>query len=118
MYSPSKNGQERSLRVAKSLAKVRKFLLHEEAGGPDGKIYPYHGAMGSVGSTKGIVDVDVTKFSEGSSERLHCLSAGLDLLPSGVNSLTLLLDVETKILKENNASCEAVQCVVDAYRYM
>ena len=107
VYSPSKNGQKRSLWVAKSLAKVRQLLLHEEAGGPDGKVDPYHRAVCSVGSTKGIVDVDITKLGEGCSERLHCLGAGLDLLPSAVHSLTLLLNVETEILKENNTSCEA-----------
>ena len=108
VYSPSKNGQERSLWVAKTLAKVGELLLHEEARGPDGKVDPHHGAVCTVGSTKGIIDVDITQLGKGGSECLHCLSAGLDLLPSAVHTLTLLFNVETKVLKENNTSCETV----------
>ena len=95
VHSPSKDGQERSLWVAKSLAKVGELLLHEEARGPDRKVDPYHGAVGTVGRTKGIVDIDVTKLGEGGSERLNCLCAGLDLLPCSVHTLTLLFNVET-----------------------
>ena len=106
MHSPSQNGQERSLWVAKSLAKVGKLLLHEETRGSDGKIDPNHGAVRTVGCTKGIIDIDITQLGERGSEGLHCLSAGLDLLPRAVHTFALLLNVETKVLKENNTSCE------------
>ena len=98
IYSPSKNGKEWSLRIAKSLTEISELFLHEEPRRPDWKVDSDHRAVGTVSRPKGVVDEDVTQLGEGGSKRLHVLCAGLDLLPRAVHTLAFFFNVETKVL--------------------
>jgi len=98
----SQNSQEWLLGLLKNLGKELKLLLHQETGSTDREINANNGRVGTVGSTKGIVDVDITELGERLSELLDICFAGLGHIALLVLDLAFFLNVETQVLKEND----------------
>jgi hypothetical protein len=106
--STSEDSEEGTLGVLESLGEVLKLLLDEESGSPLGEVNSDYGRVSTVSSSESIVDVDVSKGSQRATELLDGLGGGLDLVALGILGGSLLLGVETKVLKENDLSwyCE------------
>lgn len=100
----TKDGQEGSLGVLQSLGEELELLGDKETGGSLGELNSNHGRVGSVGGSKGVVDVDVGERSQRLSELLDLGGVSLDLLAVAILVGSLLLGVESQVLQENHLS--------------
>jgi hypothetical protein len=64
--------------------------------------------MGSVGSSKSIIDINVTQAGQGLPKVFDLGSVGLDLVAGLVDTLALLLNVISEIFKEDHGSVSRV----------
>lgn len=76
---PSEDGEEGTIRVLESLAKVFELLLHEETGGLVWGITANHRTMRSVRGSKSIVHIHISQLGQRRAERAHFLRGGLGL---------------------------------------
>lgn len=106
----SKDGKEGSLGVLQSLGEELELLGNKETGGSLGELDTDHGRVGSVGGSKGVVDVDVGQRRQRLSELLDLGGVCLDLLAVGVLGGSLLLGVEPQVLQQDHL---AVLCLGD-----
>lgn len=110
----TENGQEWPVRSLKSLGEELELLLDEETGSSLGEFDTDHAGVSTMGSTEGIVDVDITELGEALTESGDCGGVSLGLGTVLVLDGTLLLDVETQVLEENDGSRgSGVYCFFD-----
>lgn len=74
-----KDTEEWSWGVFEDFTKDIEFLLHEQTGSSQGESDSSNGAVGSVSSTEGIVDVDITELGQRGSEFVDLVLFNLDL---------------------------------------
>jgi hypothetical protein len=88
--------------VLKNLGEVLKLLLHKETCSALRKLNTNHGRVSTMSSTESIVDIDISKASQASTELLDGLGVSLGFVTILILSRALLLNVETKVFQEND----------------
>mmetsp|Transcript_95844 Transcript_95844/g.165206 ORF Transcript_95844/g.165206 Transcript_95844/m.165206 type:complete len:434 (+) Transcript_95844:814-2115(+) len=106
---PSKDRQERALRVVQRLSKVVELLLHAESSNLLGQIYTHHGGVGPVRSAEGIVHVDIAQLGKTGTEGRDRVFVCLHLGTGGIHSFALFFNVEPQVLQKNHAPCSRVR---------
>ena len=98
----TKDRKERTIGVLQRLGEELELFFDKESGGPLRKFYSNHTGMGPVSGSKGIIHIDVTKFREVLAELSNLGGIGFDLLALLILCGPFLLDVEPKVLQEND----------------
>lgn len=99
--STTKDCQEGSFGMLKGLSKVGKLLGHKETSSTLGEVNTNNGRVGTVSSTKSVVDIDISEGSERLAESSNTGLISLDLLTIDLLR-AFFLNVESEILKKNN----------------
>lgn len=82
----SQNSDKWALRIFQNHAKIVEFLLEKETGALL-KVYTDHGGMDTMGSSKSIVDEDITETSKLGAEYSNFCIISLGLVSSSIDSL-------------------------------
>lgn len=94
--------KERTFRPLQRLGEELEFFFDEESRGTLREFYPNHTGMGPMGGPKRIVHVDVAEFREVLAELRNLDRICLYFLAILILGGSLLLDVEPKVLQEND----------------
>merc|ERR1719313_789862 len=100
----TKDGQDRLGRSFQDLGKCIQLLGHQGTCCLHLETLTNHRAVGSVGSAKGIVAVDVGSLSDGSTELCDFGCVSLNLATTSIDSLALFLNIEAKVLHQENGA--------------
>ena len=100
----SKDGEERTVRVFKSLCKVLELLLDKEACGSLGQLNADHARVSAVGCAEGIVDVDIAQSCKALPEFSNLGRVSLSFCTILVLDGTFFLNMEAEILEEDDGA--------------
>ena len=100
--STTKYGQERFIWVVQSFGEIGQLFLEQEPCSSSLKTLTHHTGVGSVGSTKCIIDIHISKFSQRCSELCNSFLVRLDFVTISINSFTFLFNMESGISNNNS----------------
>lgn len=100
----TENSKEGAFGRLESLGEEFELLLDEETGGTLGQLDTDHAGVGAVGSAERVVHVDITETGEAGAEFRNLGRVSLGLRAVLVLDRTLFLDVEAKVLEEDEGA--------------
>jgi hypothetical protein len=106
--STAEDGQERSFWALKRLGEELKLLLDEETSSTLGELDADHAGVCTVCRTKCVVDVHIAEFGQVRAELLDFGRVSLGLVSSLVLYGALLLDMEAKVLKQDDRPIRSI----------
>lgn len=100
----TKNSKEGSFWTLEGFGEVLELLLHQETSGTLRELDADHTGVRSVSSSECVINVDIAELREALPESGHTGRISLDFLALLVLCRSLLLNVESEILKEDYGS--------------
>mmetsp|Transcript_89931 Transcript_89931/g.279911 ORF Transcript_89931/g.279911 Transcript_89931/m.279911 type:complete len:410 (-) Transcript_89931:11-1240(-) len=94
--------------VVQDLREGLQLLGHEGTGALLVKTLADHGAVRAVRGAEGVIAVDVRELADGGAEGGDLVLVRLQLVALGVHALALLLDVEAKVLQQEDGADRGV----------